>query len=260
MLRLIVGLLAIWCCGCGSTAQSVKNRGSELAWDVNSDHFNYYTPQSLGALAVGVGFGAALANTPADDSMANLYQDHFRNSTTDEVSSVLKPIGNGSYAIPAFFAASFLGEFADSGPLDCFGDLGERCWRSTLVGGPSLLILQSATGASRPQEEPWGSTWRPFNDANGVSGHAFIGAMPFINAAKMADDPWLKAGCYLASTGVGWSRINDDAHYTSQVIMGWWIAYLASSAVDGTFSENQNWSIQPIPMGDGAGALVTLRY
>ncbi len=263
MWRFWFAWLAILCCGCASTAprtQALHQRASNLAWDVNSDHFNYYTPRSLGVLAVGVGFGAALANTPADDAFANLYQKHFRSQGTNDVSGVLKPIGDGGYIIPAFFAASFMGEFAEQGPLDVTGDWGERCWRSTLVGAPSLLFLQVATGASRPNEASWGSTWQPFNDANGVSGHAFMGAMPFLNAAKMTDDPWLKAGCYVASTAVGWSRINDNAHYTSQVVMGWWIANLAASAVDGTFNENSNWSIQPIPMGDGAGALVTLQY
>ena len=43
-----------------------------------------------------------------------------------------------------------------------------------------------ATGASRPADGQ-GSHWHMFNDNNGVSGHAFIGAIPFLAAAEMVE-------------------------------------------------------------------------
>lgn len=261
MSRLLLLTVAVACLGCAApTRQKIVARSTNVMWDVNSDHFNYYTPRSLGALAVGTGFAAALANTPADRHMHEFYQDSIRNSASDQVSSVVKPLGDGRYVIPAYLAASMLGEFTECGPLDVTGEWGERCWRTTLVGAPSLLFLQAATGAGRPNEYPVGSTWQPFQDNNGVSGHTFMGAIPFLSAAKMTDNPWLKAGCYAGSTAVGWSRINDDAHYTSQVVLGWWIAFLASNAVDGTCLEKQGWSVQPMQVNDGAGALITLQY
>jgi membrane-associated phospholipid phosphatase len=71
-----------------------------------------------------------------------------------------------------------------------------------------------------------------WQDNNGVSGHAFISSLPFITAAKMCDDNWAKAVCYAGSSLGPLSRINDNAHYPSQVVLGWWLAFLAASAVD----------------------------
>ena len=40
-----------------------------------------------------------------------------------------------------------------------------------------MLLMQRVTGASRAGESDSGSHWRPFHDSNGVSGHAFMGAV-----------------------------------------------------------------------------------
>jgi len=61
------------------------------------------------------------------------------------------------------------------------------------------------TGASRPSEGD--SKWRPLKDSNGLSGHAFIGAVPFITAAKMNDNPYIKTILYGFSVLPGLTRI-----------------------------------------------------
>lgn len=261
MLRaLLFAATVATCLGCAPARQRVVTRGTELMWDVNSDHFNFYTPQRLGALAVGTGFAAALANTPADQEMANLVQRDMRTNGTDSLSRCVKPLGDGLYTIPVFLAAGLLGESTDCAAFDIVGEWGERCWRSTLVGAPPMLGMQLVTGASRPGETAHSSYWAPFQDNNGVSGHSFMGAIPFLCAAQMADDPWLKGSFYAGSTVVAWSRVNDNAHFMSQAMLGWWIAFLATSAVDCTYLEERGWSIQPAQFGDGPGALIMLKY
>jgi membrane-associated phospholipid phosphatase len=90
-------------------------------------------------------------------------------------------------------------------------------------------------GPARPSDNsPYSSHWEPFVSSHGVSGHAFVGAVPFLAAAEMTDDPLLKVGLIGLSTLPGWSRINDDAHYLSQVVLGWWLAFLSTAAVDHT--------------------------
>ncbi len=142
------------------------------------------------------------------------------------------------------------------------GEWGQRCLRATLVGVPPLLILQRGLGASRPDEND--SHWRPFNDSNGVSGHNFMGAVPFIVAAKMTDKPYLKYPLYMASTLCGLSRINDDKHYFSQIVLGWWLAYLAADSVFKTEKEKeQKLTIAPMFLpgkGGGGGIIVTYRF
>ena len=92
-----------------------------------------------------------------------------------------------------------------------------------------------------------------------MSGHAFMGAIPFLSAAKMTEDPYLKATFYVASTLPGLSRITDDDHYPSQVLLGWWIAYLAASAVDEVNISRSHVSIFPMMIPDGAGVGIEFR-
>ena len=99
------------------------------------------------------------------------------------------------------------------------------------VGLPVLWTLQRALGADRPSADEPTPHWRPFATDHAASGHAFIGAVPWLNAARAAGlhrwKPLLLAGSTLA----GWSRLNDRKHYLSQVWLGWFIAWQATNAV-----------------------------
>jgi len=224
------------------------------------DYCNYYSWRGLLWMSAGLGVNAVFANTSIDQEFRDWYQQDSRSSGSDNFSKFWEKFGHGEWFIP-LFAALTLGEmWHENQYLDTswLGMWGENSFRSTLVGAPALVALQFLTGASRPVE-PNGSGWHPFQDSNGVSGHAFMGAIPFINAAKMTDNWLLKGSLYGLSTFTGWSRINDDRHYLSQVVMGWWLAYLAADAVQQTNSETTRFVIMPVAMdgGMGVGALVT---
>lgn len=231
--------------------------------DVLADYGHYYSPTSLAALAAGFGVGAALANTSVDESFRDLYQENVRDTKTDEWSEAMHTptvLGNGMMVLPVFAATAMAGEMMDEMPMmSVAGDWGEQSLRTALVGFPSMLLMQKVTGASRPEETGHDSQWRFWNDSNGVSGHSFMGAVPFLTAAKMTHNPWCKATFYLASTGAGLSRINDDRHYASQVLLGWWMAYVAADAVMQTENGRQEFALVPLETPDGAGIGVELR-
>jgi hypothetical protein len=225
------------------------------------DYKNYYSWKNLGVLAVGFGVGAIGANTELDQHIRNWYQKSVRSNSSDQVAKIAKKFGEGGYEVPAAAAAWLVGEtFHDTRCGDVVGEWGDRELRSLIVGTPPMLVMQYVTGASRPGETTAESRWKPFADNNGVSGHAFIGALPFINAAKMTDEVPLKIGFYACSAFAGWSRINDDAHYTSQVFLGWWMAYWAATTVDLTDHQPHDWIITPLPMANGAGMAITYQY
>jgi hypothetical protein len=126
------------------------------------------------------------------------------------------------------------------------------------VGAPPMLFFQSALGASRPEEGD--SHWHFFEDNNAVSGHAFMGAVPFLTAAGMVKSPVLKAFLYCGSTLPALSRINDDAHYFSQAALGWWIGYLAASSIERTETHKQSVTIAPVPVRSGLGVVVSFDF
>ena len=230
-----------------------------------NDHVEFYSGRSLATVAMGFGIGALMANTSFDENVVrNTYIDNIILAPEDDLYEMLhepKYLGEGQFTVP-IFAAAALAE-----PLigDCPGgaevsEWGQRSLRTLVVGAPPMLALQFLTGGSRPGESSASSRWKPLQDSNGVSGHAFMGAIPLISAAKMTDNFWLKSGLYAASTLPAVSRVNDDAHYFSQAFLGWWLAYMAASAVDRTENLSTNFQMQPVIGTDRLGWMIQVAY
>jgi len=75
----------------------------------------------------------------------------------------------------------------------------------------------------------------------------------------MTDDPLWQVPWFLGSFATGWSRIHKDQHYLSQVVLGWWLAYLSVRRVDDAADEHRSWTLSPMtPEGPGIG--VEFRY
>lgn len=231
------------------------------AWQtVKLDYSNFYLSGPRWT-RLGIAFGVAgvMANTHIDQGIRDWYQDHERTAGTDHVAANFKKLGEGKYLIPLSLAAAGIGVAA---PGSSVGAWGQRTFRAYLVGGPAMLMGQTLTGGSRPEERSKASHWRPFQDTNGVSGHAFIGAVPFLTIARMSHNSIVRYGAYFASTFAAWSRINDDAHFTSQAFLGWYMAYEATDAVNDT-NEQQHRSdahMSLIPLPHGALAEVAYRW
>ncbi|UCE08107.1 MAG: phosphatase PAP2 family protein [bacterium] len=215
---------------CSPTAQ--LKSACKLKDSIISDYKKFYSIQNLGKLTIGIGISGVFANSSADQEIQDFYNDYIKNGTTDDISKIVKPFGDGRITVPVYLTAVLIGELTkDTRIGSAVGEWGQRCSRALIVGAPPVLTLQIVLGASRP-EEGKGSHWHPFKDNNGVSGHSFMGAVPFLTAAKMTDNRFLKYSLYLGSTLTGLSRINDNKHYFSQSLLGWWIAYLAVNSID----------------------------
>jgi len=206
-----------------------------LVRNIRSDYRNYYSWITMRDLLLGVAFASPLANTSLDGDFQGWYQRDVRSNCTDDFSAFWKTFGEGQIFVPAFAGLAVVGKMFEDRPLfGCAGEFGDRVTRGYLVGAPPMLLMQLILGGSRPGEDFVESRWKPFEDNNSVSGHAFMGAVPFITAAQMCQNPWAKGTLYVCSTFTAWSRINDDDHYLSQACLGWWMGYLACRAVDDT--------------------------
>ncbi len=226
----------------------------EAKHNVCSDHSNYYDRGTMAKLAYGLVLGSVLANTSMDQDFQDWYQQDVRSDDTDDFSTFFKTFGEGHLFIPTFACMAFAGKFVADWPVvGPVGEFSARTTRGYLVGAPPMLFMQFMLGASRPGETDHSSHWYPFEDTNSVSGHAFMGAVPFITAARMTDGFFLKSGLYACSTLTAYSRINDDRHYLSQAILGWWMAYLACEAVDHTHLKGHGMTFMPIASADTVG-------
>jgi membrane-associated phospholipid phosphatase len=227
------------------------------------DYRNFYSCESLTCLVGAFGAGALMANTGFDTTMQDAWLTGVEPTDVGTFFSGCKDIGEGRYAVPIFGTAAVAGVLFEGRPLGrVVGEWGSRSIRMFAVGAPPLYALQWATGASRPVENLAGSDWKPFQDANGVSGHAFVGAIPFLAAAEMVESPLLKGTLYVCSTFVGFSRMTTDSHYPSQVFLGWYLAWASARAVDATEMHFAGMDVQvvPLPIGDLGGVGVTTAW
>ncbi|MDH5395279.1 MAG: phosphatase PAP2 family protein [Gammaproteobacteria bacterium] len=243
---------------------SVSSQAEDGTWsDIKHDYSEFYSGDRLLRMGVVFAGGAILANTNYDQKFQDHYQNKVRSNQTDDLAVNFKKLGEGKYLIPLSLISAGVSSLLNDGTeLTGIGKWGERTARAYLVGGPTVLATQLLTGASRPSESPYKSDWKPFNDSNGVSGHSFIGAVPFLTIAYMNNDnAFIKYSAYLASTFAGISRINDNQHYLSQVILGW---YLGWEAVDSVYSvesaKKKLVRIQPVIGSDSYGLQVSMRW
>jgi PAP2 superfamily len=231
-----------------------------LAFDVDlvrEDFGQFFSPAGLGGLALGLGLAAPLANTSADRDVRNWYQDRIRTGSLNPLSSVANYGGQFWFVVPLWMEYTALRDGADdSYYLD--GGIHEwsnRSLRAVAVGYVPVIALYGLLGSGRPDSND--SHWQPFRHFHGVSGHTFMGAVPFLTAAAMTDNPLYQVPLVAGSFLTGWSRIHEDRHYLSQVALGWWIAWLTVQAVDRTQRER---SVSVVPTVTEAGPGLGLQW
>jgi len=226
----------------------------ELFCKMPSDCENYYAWESTADLLLGLAGASLLANTSLDHDFRDWYQEDVQSESTNDLAKAMRRCGDGRYIVPAFGFMVFIGRKYDHTPCgSVLGELGFRTERAYLVGTPSMLFLQYCLGGPRPGESEYESRWRPFEESHGVSGHAFIGAVPLITAAQMTENPWLKTGLYACSLLPTWCRLDQDSHYLSQCWLGWWMAYLACRAVSNTERQYDQLTFTPVATPEMVG-------
>jgi len=240
---------------------SFSAHSEEGVWqDIKRDYAEFYSVDRFIRMGIVFSGGAIMAHTDIDQ---NFQDNNRRNIFSADDSYTVKQFGEGKILIPLSLISAGISSYLNDGSeLTGIGKWGERTARAYFVGGPTVLTTQILTGASRPSDSRQISDWKPFNDSNGVSGHAFIGSVPFITIAYMnKDNPFIKYSAYLASTLAGLSRINDDAHYLSQVILGWYLGWESVDAVYTVDSKKaNNISVRPAIGTDRYGIQVSMQW
>jgi hypothetical protein len=219
---------------------------------IKKDYRNFYLDgETLIQLGIGIAGAGVLANTSMDKDIQKKYTKNVKGSTTDDFSNVFRQPGEVYLTIPALIGTYAV--FKDTST----GEWAQRSLRAVAVGAPAGLFMQWATGGSPPEGH---SDWRPLNDNEGLSGHAFIGAVPFITAAQMNDNLTIKGALYAVSVLPALSRINDDKHYFSQAALGWYLALLSCNAVTKTGKQGE-YTAFLLPLShDGVAVMVSRSF
>ncbi|MDB6096293.1 MAG: superfamily protein [Francisellaceae bacterium] len=243
-----------------------KKSGHYIWTDVKADVSNYLETDNLFLLGDAFLASGILANTGLDKSIRKSWQKNIKGSKSDSFFKGPQHIGGIVWkSFPIYLGAMILGEMSYgtkfSGPIF---EWGYRSLRTGFIGVVQQASFTLILGSGRPINNAT-SNWQPFRHRTGVSGHSFYGAIPFLTAAHMTNPLPLRALLYGLSTLPGISRINSDAHYFSQVVMGWSIAFLSSASVYRTEVLRGDKKDDPIQFGfyphkDGAMLVAKLKY
>ena len=98
---------------------------------------------------------------------------------------------------------------------------GGRLAATLAFTGAAGMAGKLIMGRPRPEDSPDADGYMPFSGQEAMpSGHT---AMAFAFATALSDDinrTWATVGLYTLATGVGWSRINDNRHWLTDVAAG----------------------------------------
>lgn len=202
--------------------------------------------------------GGILANTRMDREVHRTVQNRIRSRGSNGFFKPFESIGKFMY-LRIYIWTLVLGNllnFQQSPVGDTIFEWAYRSFRSMLLVSPQITFLRHILGGGRYGARHYkDSRWRFLKKGRAsCSGHTFNGALPLLTASVMSEDPIFRYGFFALSFLPAISRINDDQHYLSQVMMGWVLAYLSVRTVDIGIREkfDNALNIRFIPMKDGA--------
>src|SRR4029079_6277576 len=182
------------------------NGHRSLHWDADEwRNFGLIT----GGLAISVAFLDKPIRDAAQRSRSSSADDFFRN---------VEKFGTKQYGLPVLFGFYAVGLAVDdynakTVALDGFS--------ASVISSLTTSVFKGIAGRARPNSGLGPHHWNPFGgDQSFPSGHA-TGAFAF--AAVIAghyDSPWVATTAYTIASLVGVARIEQDAHWASDVVAG----------------------------------------
>ncbi len=188
----------------------------------------------------------ALVLMAYDESFNDFHQER-RSALGDDIADGLRLFG----APPVYLGVS--GGLLAAGLVS--GDPGWR--KAGLRVSASLLATSLVTrglkyglGRERPHADRGGYAFDPFtNRTSFPSGHTSMAFSLATSLSYEIDRPWATAGLYTLAAGTGWSRLNDNVHWLSDVLAGALIGHASSRLVRHFWGDDR--SVAVLPAGDG---------
>jgi membrane-associated phospholipid phosphatase len=111
---------------------------------------------------------------------------------------------------------------------------GGRIAATLVLAGATSSASKLVLGRPRPSHSSNADTYVPFSGQEAMpSGHTAIAFALATSLADEIDRSWASVGLYTLATGVGWSRINDDRHWLTDIAAGAALGITTSRVVSG---------------------------
>ncbi len=143
-----------------------------------------------------------------------------------------------------------------------YRELGEMFGEAAILADASTLLLKESIGRGRPAAGRGSGSFRPFQfrtdyDAIPSMHTASSFAMASVMAAT-SESRIASIGAYTAAAFVGFSRIYQDKHWASDVLLGAAIGELCGRVVTGYHASGRSNRLSVVPQVTDSGALLAL--
>lgn len=202
----------------------------------------------------GEGATAVAAAYAADTHLYDAVQRQ-RSSTTDDFAKVITPFGGRR----AEYISALLLIGGAGSHNDTLRDAGRDSLEAELIaGGIATPLLKRGFGRARPIQGQGARSFHPFDGAyqSFPSGHATNAFALATGVAAHYDDWIVPTIVYSIASGVAMSRVNDRAHFPSDVLAG---ALIGRAVAKGIVARHRHgnvaWTITPA-VGSGHVAVL----
>jgi hypothetical protein len=201
---------------------------------------------------------AAIAVISHEDSTIQGGVQRSRSSTTNSISRAVTPLGS-TVGVGLSIAALGGGLVFRDTPLR---DLGRDAVEAELISGGIVTPLMKWTlGRTRPSQGGDADEYKPFSTSQSFpSGHT-TEAFTLASVVATRSQGWVvPTVAYGLAAAVGFARMNDQAHYASDVVTGAVIGTLVGRSVVHRHAEGPekqaSWTVIPFAAHHGAGLAV----
>ena len=206
----------------------------------------------LGGIAAGIGTVAAF-----DEDIGHAIRG-ARNNTMTDIFDNIQPLGN-EYAIGIVGTFYIYGEFfkdprAKTTALDSIA-------ASAIASGIVTNSFKYVIGRGRPTDGHGAYNFRPFSGQDSFSsGHTTEAFALASVISEHYNAPWVQITSYGLASAVGYARLNNNRHWTSDVLAGATIGTFVGKTVVHFNERHRQISIQPIVGPDLHGAEMSLTW
>jgi membrane-associated phospholipid phosphatase len=143
-------------------------------------------------------------------------------------------------------------------------ETGEMIGEALILADGATLVLKEASGRGRPIVTAHKGDFRPFgfrSDYDGLpSMHTASSFAVASVLARTSESLPVAVASYCAAAFVGFSRMNQDKHWASDVLLGAAIGELAGRVVTGQHARKSSYAFVPTVTVAGGGLALTGRF
>ena len=200
-------------------------------------------------VAWGAAFLAATTFAAANDAEIKSFFQRNKSDATNQLSIGFEKVGNASYCVPAMGVLYLSGLILKNPKVEYTG---LQAFKSLIIAGGITEVLKIVIERERPYQNDNPYIFHGIKNPSAYnsfpSGHtcdAFAMASVISSNVK---NKWWNIPIYAVATGVGLSRINDNKHWASDVMMGAAIGYCVGKIISKGGNYNPFEKEKKVPM------------